>query len=197
MFSTDRNRLNTIRQEVEKLAGVRKPNFLFRNNGDLTFSDKAAAWGLDQPSYSNGAAYADFDNDGDLDLVTNNINDEAFVYRNTTIDDEKIANEFLRIKLVGNTGNVQAFGTKIWVYRNGKMLYAEHQTQRGYKSTVENIEHFGLGSPQPGPVDSIKILWISGKSQLLKSVKTKPGDYDSRKGCTRRPCSRKFRQRLC
>ena len=162
MFSTDKNRLNTIRQEVEKLAGVRKPNFLFRNNGDLTFSNKAAAWGLDQPSYSNGAAYADFDNDGDLDLVTNNINDEAFVYRNTTIDGEKIANEFLRIKLVGNTGNVQAFGTKIWVYRNGKMLYAEHQTQRGYKSTVENIEHFGLGSPQPGPVDSIKIVWMSG-----------------------------------
>ena len=83
MFSTDKNRLNTIRQEVEKLAGVRKPNFLFRNNGDLTFSDKSAEWGLDQPSYSNGAAYADFDNDGDLDLVTNNINDEAFVYRNT------------------------------------------------------------------------------------------------------------------
>ena len=102
MFSTDRNRLNTIRQEVEKLAGVRKPNFLFRNNGDLTFSDKAATWGLDQPSYSNGAAYADFDNDGDLDLVTNNINDEAFVYRNKTIDKNKISNEFLRIKLVGN-----------------------------------------------------------------------------------------------
>ncbi|HZB12787.1 MAG TPA: VCBS repeat-containing protein, partial [Chryseolinea sp.] len=172
MFSTDGNRLVTIRKEVEKLAGVKKPNFLFRNNGDLTFSDKAAEWGLDQPSYSNGAAYADFDNDGDLDLVTNNINDEAFVYRNMTIDNEKIANEFLRIKLVGNRGNMQGFGTKIWVYRNGKMIYAEHQTQRGYKSTVENVEHFGLGGQQHGPVDSIKILWASGKSQRLKNVKT-------------------------
>ena len=170
MFSTDRNRLNTIRQEVEKLAGVRKPNFMFRNNGDLTFSDKAARWGLDQPSYSNGAAYADFDNDGDLDLVTNNINDEAFVYRNKTIDKNKISNEFLRMKLVGNVGNLQGFGTKIWIYRKGKMFYAEHQTQRGYKSTVENVEHFGLGGAQ-GNIDSIKIVWVSGKRQLLKDVK--------------------------
>ncbi len=110
MFSTDKNRFKTIRQEVEKLAGVRKPNFMFRNNGDLTFSTNLRRGGLDQPSYSNGAAYADFDNDCAPYLVTNNINDEAFVYRNTTIDGEKVANEFARIKLVGNTGNVQAFG---------------------------------------------------------------------------------------
>ena len=171
MFSTDRNRLNTIRQEVEKLAGVRKPNFLFRNNGDLTFSDKSTAWGLDQPSYSNGAAYADFDNDGDLDLVTNNINDEAFVYRNKTIDENEISNEFLRIKLVGRCRK----RTGVRKQRSGfiekeKCFTPEHQTQRGYKSTVEDVEHFGLGGAQ-GNVDSIKIVWVSGKRQLLNDVK--------------------------
>ena len=171
MFSTDGNRLNTIRQEVEKLPGVKKPNFLFRNNGDLTFSDKASEWGLDQPSYSNGAAYADFDNDGDLDIVTNNINDEAFIYRNDLISDQtKTENSFLRIKLVGETGNLQALGTKIRVYVGEKIFYAEHQIQRGYKSTVENVDHFGLGKVSSGKVDSIEIAWLSGKSQVLKSI---------------------------
>jgi hypothetical protein len=171
MFSTDKNRLNTIRQEVEKLMGVKKQNFLFRNNGDLTFSDKADDWGLDQPSYSNGAAYADFDNDGDLDLVTNNINDEAFIYRNNLINKEtKTENDFLRIKLFGEKGNVQGFGTKLWVYQNDTMYYSEHQTQRGYKSTVENFEHFGLGKSKLDKVDSIKVVWPRGKTQVLKNV---------------------------
>jgi hypothetical protein len=171
MFSTDKNRLNTIRQEVEKLTGVKKQNFLFRNNGDLTFSDKANEWGLDQPSYSNGAAYADFDNDGDLDLVTNNINDEAFIYRNNLINKEtKTENSFLRIKLVGEKGNMQGFGTKLWLYQQRNMYYSEHQTQRGYKSTVENFEHFGLGKSKLDKVDSLKVVWPSGKTQVLKNV---------------------------
>ncbi|HKZ37141.1 MAG TPA: FG-GAP-like repeat-containing protein, partial [Chryseolinea sp.] len=172
MFSTDKNRLNTIRQEVEKLMGVKKQNFLFKNNGDLTFADKASEWGLDQPSYSNGAAYADLDNDGDLDLVTNNINDEAFIYQNNLINKEsKTENNFLRIKLSGEKGNMQGFGTKLWVYQKGNIYYAEHQTQRGYKSTVEDFEHFGLGKSKSDKVDSIKVVWLSGKSQVLKNVR--------------------------
>lgn len=171
MFSTDKNRMKSIRQEVEKLPGVKKPNFLFRNNGDLTFSDKAAEWGLDQPSYSNGAAYADFDNDGDLDLVTNNINDKAFVYRNDLITDKTNTDySFLRIKLKGKKGNLEAYGAKIWIYTEGKTYYSEHQTIRGYKSTVENIEHFGLGKVSSGKVDSIKITWLSGKTQVVRDI---------------------------
>jgi hypothetical protein len=171
MFSTDANRMKSIRQEIEKLPGVRKPNFLFRNNGDLTFSDKAAEWGLDQPSYSNGAAYADFDNDGDLDIVTNNINDEAFVYRNDLIThDIKSDNNFLRIKLNGEKGNLEGYGAKINIYAGEKVYYSEHQTVRGYKSNVENIEHFGLGKVISGKVDSIKITWSGGNSQVLKNV---------------------------
>lgn len=171
MFSTDKNRMKHIREEVEKLPGVRKPNFLFRNNGDLTFTDKAKDWGLDQPSYSNGAAYADFDNDGDLDLVTNNINDDAFVYRNDLITKEtKGDHHFLRINLQGPKGNLDGYGTKITVYAGGQMNFAEHQTVRGYKSTVENIEHFGLGQVSSGKVDSVVVVWPGGKKQVLKNV---------------------------
>ncbi|HEY3406051.1 MAG TPA: VCBS repeat-containing protein [Ohtaekwangia sp.] len=171
MFATDKNRMNAIRQEVEKLPGVLKPNFLFRNNGDLTFTDMAKEWGLDQPSYSNGAAYADFDNDGDLDLVTNNINDEAFVYRNDLITDEaRSENHFLRIKLAGERGNLEAYGAKITVYAAGQIHYAEHQTIRGYKSTVENIEHVGLGRVPSGKVDSIKVLWPGEKIQVIRNI---------------------------
>ena len=171
MFTTDKNRMKFIREELEKRPGVQKPNFLFRNNGDLTFTDKAKEWGLDQPSYSNGAAYADFDNDGDLDLVTNNINAEAFVYRNDLITNEtKSDHHFLRIKLQGEKGNIAGYGTKITVYAAGQLHYAEHQTIRGYKSTVENIEHFGLGKVPSGIVDSITILWPGGKSQVLRNI---------------------------
>jgi enediyne biosynthesis protein E4 len=171
MFTTDRNRMKHIREEVEKLPGVRKPNFLFRNNGDLTFTNKAKEWGLDQPSYSNGAAYADLDNDGDLDLVTNNINDEAFVYRNDLITNEaKSDHHFLRIKLQGETGNLAGYGTTITLYAAGQVHYAEHQTIRGYKSTVENVEHIGLGKVPSGKVDSLKIMWAGGKSQVLRDV---------------------------
>lgn len=172
LFSTDNNRMNSIRQEVEKLSGVLKPNFLYKNNGDMTFVNRAAEWGLDQLSYSNGAAYVDLDNDGDLDLVTNNINSEAFVYRNTLNDgDKKGEYSWLKIKLEGNKGNSHAFGTKIWVHANGNVWFAEHQTIRGYKSTVEGVEHFGLGKLSFGTIDSIRVVWPGGKSDLLTNVK--------------------------
>ncbi len=171
LFSTDKNRMKVIREEVEKLPGVLKPNFLFRNNGDLTFTDKAKEWGLDQPSYSNGAAYADFDNDGDLDLVTNNINDEAFVYRNELINDQSVNDHrFLRIRLQGERGNLHGYGTTIQVYAGNKTWYAEHQTIRGYKSTVENIVHFGLGKMSQSTIDSVKVSWPGGKRQHLRDI---------------------------
>ena len=172
MFATDGNRMKSIRQEIEQLPGVKKPNFLFKNNGDLTFTNKAGEWGLDQPSYSNGAAYADFDNDGDLDLVTNNINDEAFIYRNDLITDKKkIKNGFLRVKLVGDKGNIEGLGAKVSVHVGTNVYYSEHQIIRGYKSTVENFEHFGLGQADGGKIDSISVAWSSGKKQTLTGVR--------------------------
>ena len=169
LFGTDKTRLANAVKAVEALPGVRKPNYLFKNNGDLTFTDQAATWGLDQPSYSNGAAYVDLDNDGDLDLVTNNINDEAFIYKNTLISENEPGNTFLRIKLAGEQGNRHGYGTKIWVYQKGKVFYAEHQTQRGYKSTVEDAEHFGFGS-ETDNIDSIRVTWLGGNTQILKDI---------------------------
>lgn len=171
LFGTDEVKMGNAIKAVNELEGVKKPNFIFKNNGDLTFSNQAASWGMDQPSYSNGAAYADFDNDGDLDLVTNNINDEAFVYRNNLITNEnKGDHHFMRIKLQGEKGNLAGYGTKITVYAAGQVHYAEHQTIRGYKSTVENIEHFGLGKVPSGMVDSITVTWPGGKSQVLRNI---------------------------
>ena len=179
MFGTDKTRLKKAIATVNELEGVLKPNFMFRNNGDLTFTNEAAAWGLDQPSYSNGAAYADFDNDGDLDLVMNNINEEAFIYRNNLSKEQ--SGNYLRIKLLDEKENVSGLGAKIWVYAQGKMFYAEHQIHRGYKSTVESTEHFGLGKITT--IDSIIVEWQNGKRQTLKNLTRKSIGHPGRKKC--------------
>jgi len=168
MFGTDEIRLKKAIDAVNALEGVKKPNLLFRNNGNLTFTNEAGAMGLGQPSYSNGAAYADFDNDGDLDLVMNNLNENAFLYRNNLNTTKKGPANYLRIKLKGNRGNSAGLGTKIYLYHQGTIHYAEHQLQRGYKSTVESIEHFGLGNVEK--IDSIVIDWPGGDRQVIRNV---------------------------
>ncbi|HEY9008922.1 MAG TPA: VCBS repeat-containing protein [Ohtaekwangia sp.] len=169
MFGTDEARLQKAIQVLSGLEGVKKPNGIFRNNGDLTFTDQAAAWGMNQPSYSNGAAYADFDNDGDLDLVTNNINDKAFVYQNTITNDENKTGHYLRIKLQGHRGNLNGLGTKVEIRTRGKKQYREHQVHRGYQSSVEPFIHFGLGSNTM--IDTLKIIWPGGYAQEVYKVK--------------------------
>nr|MCU0354327.1 VCBS repeat-containing protein [Cytophagales bacterium] len=172
MFGTDETRLQKAIETVNGLEGVKKPNFLYRNKGDLTFEDMTEPWGLKIPSFSNGAAYADFDNDGDLDLVMNNINDEAFVYRNNLLSGQRAEgrgqNNFLRIKLKGDKGNTTGVGAKVWLHYAGQTQYAEHQLQRGYKSSVEDAEHFGLGNH--ARLDSVVVLWPGGKRQRLANV---------------------------
>ncbi len=168
MFGTDETRKKKAVETINKLEGVKKPNFLFKNNGNLTFTNQASAWGLDQLSFSNGAAYADFDNDGDLDIVMNNINDKAFVYRNRLNEGNPSERNFLRISLRGENGNLQGLGAKILLYAQGERRFAEHSLQRGYKSTVDPIEHFGLGSISK--IDSLVVTWQSGKRQVLKNV---------------------------
>ena len=129
---------------------------------------KPPRWDLDQDSYSNGAAYADFDNDGDLDLVMNNLNDKAFIYRNNLNTSSGNHANYLRVKLKGNTGNAAGLGAKIYLYHQGKLHYAEHQLQRGYKSTVESFEHFGLGSVEK--IDSVVVEWPGGDRQVIRNV---------------------------
>ena len=177
---TDRDFVN-FRMKVNSLASpeylldevpsVKVANYAYKNNGDLTFTDVTKKWGFDRPSFSNGAAYADLDNDGDLDYILNNINDPAFIYENTLYDrkNKTDSTRFLRIQLKGTKQNPQGLGAKIWLWAGGKMQYHEQTVYRGYISTVEDVVHFGLGTATIA--DSLKIIWPGGKQQLLQQVK--------------------------
>ncbi len=183
-FGRDDDMVAKFREQAEKLPGVKKPNFLFRNNGgdrpgDLTFTNQAPDWGLAEPSYTNGAAYADFDQDGDLDLVMNNLNAEAFVYRNNTrrapTDPATPAAEsesarYLTVALAGQPGNQAGLGAEVRLYYNGRQQMAQHTLQRGYKSTVDGRLHFGLG--RVNRLDSLTVIWPAGRRQVLRSVAT-------------------------
>jgi hypothetical protein len=142
-------------------------NYVFSNRDGLKFTNETRAWGMNRPSNSNGAAYADFDNDGDLDLVVNNINQPAFIYRNES--NKNSDNHYLNIKLQGEGLNTQGVGAKITISHAGKKQYLEQQTTRGYLSSVSPVLHFGLG--KESVVDSLEIKWPSGKRQLLLDVK--------------------------
>ncbi len=156
-----------LKQEFNKLESVVIPNYIYRNQGDLTFADNTAAWGLGEPATSNGAAYTDLDNDGDLDLVVNNLNSSAFIYRNNA---EKLSqNYFLKIKLQGQKPNLDGIGATIQLKYRGKKQVHEHYLTRGYQSSVDPVIHFGLG---PAAVlDSLEINWPDGKYQLIRNVK--------------------------
>lgn len=156
-----------VAKALKQVEGAHIPNYLFANKHDLTFSDKSAEWGFDIPSFSNGAAYADMDNDGDLDLVMNNIDQEAFIYQNHS--DGFPNHHFINLKLAGTKENRFGFGAKVWVYSKNNSQYVEHSPYRGYQSTVENTLHFGLGKNIN--IDSVRIVWPDRKTQLLVNVK--------------------------
>jgi len=141
-------------------------NYVFRNNGDLTFKNMSAAWGFDKPSNSNGAAYADLDNDGDLDLVINNTNQTASILRNNA--DKITRNHYLSLRLKGEKKNTQAIGARVFVYCDSLMQTVEQLISRGYQSSVSPVLHIGLGKSKK--VDSLRVLWPSGKIQLLKDI---------------------------
>jgi hypothetical protein len=151
---------------VSSLDGAHLAQFAFHNNGDLTFSDYSSFWGFTKPMYSTGAAYADLDNDGDLDYITNNINSTASVYENHAT--EQAPNRSMRIRFNGAAGNRQGYGTKVSIFYQGRKQYHEHSPYRGFQSTVENLVHFGLGDTQR--VDSLMVLWPDGKQQVLKNL---------------------------
>jgi hypothetical protein len=157
---------------VHKIPSSNVMNYMFRNRGgdatgEVTFTNVAADWGLTQTSNSTGAAYADLDNDGDLDLVVNNTNQPAFVFQNETSKERN--HHYLSVQLTGSGANTQGVGAKVTLYHAGKQQYIEQMPTRGYQSSMSQRLHFGLGTR--ATIDSLRVVWPMGKQQVLKNVK--------------------------
>ncbi len=153
---------------VQKMPSSNLTNYIFKNQKNAQFSNVTKDWGVNLNSNSNGATYADLDNDGDLDLVVNNINRAAFVFENQS---EKIKkNAFLKIQFLGEKGNTFGLGAKVKVFQHSGNQYVEQNMYHGFQSSVSPILHIGLG--QSSSIDSLQIIWNSGKIQTLKKVKT-------------------------
>jgi hypothetical protein len=131
------------------------PNKAYRNMGDLRFTDAGKSWGFMEPSFSNGAAYGDLDNDGDLDLLVNNENQPAFVYKNNSREEN--GNNYIGVILKGRGANTYAVGSKIKVYKDGQVYYRELLPSRGFQSSVDYKQIIGLGSMNE--VDSMIVIW--------------------------------------
>lgn len=142
-------------------------NYVFKNTGNLEFSNVSSRWGLNQPSFSNGSCFADLDNDGDLELVVNNVNDEAFIYENNS--NSLSENKYLRIELIKNGKPGSFFGSRAKLEIDGNIQYQELSNTRGMYSSSESLFHFGIGSGNK-PI-SITVTWPDSKVTSLKNVK--------------------------
>ncbi|MGH7463930.1 MAG: VCBS repeat-containing protein, partial [Longimicrobiales bacterium] len=152
---------------LDRLHAYEVPNAVFRNEGNLTFTNRTQEWGLDRAAFSYGAAYADLNNNGRLDLVVNNINAPAFIYEN--VRPEADTSHYLQVRLGGESPNIRGIGTKLVLTAGGRKQYIYHTPYRGYLSTMDDRVHFGLGGVDR--VDSLDVTWPDGRRQVLTGVR--------------------------
>lgn len=153
----------SLQETLDAVGGVKMKNHVYKNEGDLKFKEKNVEWGLREKVNSNGAAYADLDNDGDLDLIINNLESKAFIYKNIVSDSNK--GNALTVELEDSPKNL---GTRVVAKVNGKKMIREYHNIRGYLSSMGQKLHFGLG--ENNTVDSLIVYWPNGDIRLLKNV---------------------------
>lgn len=169
-FNFNVRRFLSPSQILDSIPVVKIPNYAFKNNQKGLFKDVSNKWGIDAPSFSNGAAFCDLDNDGDLDYIVNNINDEAFLFKNNTNNNEINKTHFLKVKLIGPETNRNGIGAKVVVRKkNNEFQYQEQYLTRGYMSSVDEVMHFGLGDLKT--IKSLEIIWPNGKQQKIENIK--------------------------
>jgi len=149
-----------IMETLNMIPSVKLKNYFFKNNGDLTFSNTTDDWGLAEYSFSNGAAYADLDNDGDLEIIINNINDEAFIYQNNA----SANNNYIKFNLPSNANH----GTQVTITNGGQTQSLHANAVRGYLSSIDKTLHFGIGNSKI--IDLVQIKWPDGSIQTLKQL---------------------------
>lgn len=154
---------------LAKIPGIKVHKYIYQNNTNLTFKDQSENWGMTSQAYSNGAIYADLDNDGDLDLVTNNIDEAATVFRNSR-NNRKDSVNYLRIGFEGPKQNWEGIGAKVYLKNKGTLQYQYFTPFRGFLSSVESFLHFGLGSVSL--IDSVEVIWPDGNQQVLREVRS-------------------------
>jgi enediyne biosynthesis protein E4 len=154
---------------TDMMSATPLPNYAFHNVGGWRFVNEATSWGLDTPSFSSGAAYGDLDGDGALDLVVNNVDQEAFVYRNDarTLHPER---HFLRVRLAGEGRNRFAVGARVTAYSGDSLFMQEQSPVRGFQSSVDYVLDFGLGTRSS--VDSLRVVWPYGRVSVQRGVQT-------------------------
>ena len=147
-------------------------NYIFQSQGDLSYINRAEEWGLADLGFSSGAAYADFNNDGGMDLIVNNTNGLATIYKNLIYLDNLDSldkNNYIKIQLIGEDLNTHGIGSKVLIYTNEKTFFQELMATRGFQSAVEPVLNFGLGNAKM--IDSLRVIWATGEHQLLFNIK--------------------------
>ena len=158
-----------VERILKTLPDGRARNRMFENQGEFRFADRSQKWGLDEAGYSNGVVYADLDNDGDLDVVTNNFYGPASIYKNQT-QEKTPGNHFITVRLNGGAGNTQGLGAKVFVKTADGFQVQQATPTHGFLSSMQGPLHFGVGANTS--IDSVIVVWADGKTQVLTSIKT-------------------------